>query len=70
MFLKRLLLPVRNSLFARRPLEDDADLQARIMITRVRELMELTSSPVPQTPSLSLGSDCDVCADKTGGLGN
>jgi hypothetical protein len=49
MFLKRMFAPVRNSFFPTRQEHDDA-LKARIILSRVRELMELSSAVPPGGP--------------------
>jgi hypothetical protein len=52
MFLQRLFAPFR-SLFSRRPPDHDLNAEARVILQRVRELMELT----PAMPLASCGGE-------------
>ena len=40
MFLKRMFAPIRNSFYARRRAEHDAAVEARLILSRVKELVE------------------------------
>lgn len=60
MFLQRLFAPFK-SLFYRRPPDHDLNAEARAMLQRVRELMELT----PPLPIASCGAESTALESAT-----
>ena len=64
MFLQGLFTACK-SVFSRRPPDHDLNAEARVILQRVRELMELT----PPMPLTSCGPESTAALEPVGGLG-